>query len=322
MITFSEQGETMNTKWFSFRIRLLILLFLVMIISACQTQPTNRETLSADEINQIRKDFRVLIDANREAHNNGDFEAIEALFTEDIFFRDVTFGDNINTIKDFMRMTRNFLGYFPDLQWKTTGYFIGSEEMVTMDGFWGGNWGMNPDIVYTEDNPLDHVFIFEKRDNHISSWRLFYGLDFLKDNNLLQSETDAAEMGSWPSAYASAWSSQDPKSVSSLYASDAVRQDTLFGESQEGRSAIHSFAKTFFSWYPNTRWTPHIIFGEKKWRDKPQAVGSIYSIEVPGSSTEICEVTAIVLLQVLDGKIIQEDLYYEPESLIRCGWAQ
>ena len=312
----------MKKKWFSFRIRLLLLLFLVMITTACQPQAANRETLSADEIKQIADDFRILTDANREAHNDGDFGAIEALFTEDIFFRDVTFGDNINNIKDFMGMTRNFLGYFPDLQWKTTGYFIGSEEMATMDGFWGGNWGMNPDIVYTEDNPLIHVFIFEKRDSRISSWRLFYGFDFLKDNNLLQSETDAAEMQSWPSAYASAWSSQDPQSVSDLYASDAVRQDTLFGESQEGRSGIQSFAKTFFSWRPNIRWTPHLIFGERKWRDKPQAVGSTFTIEVSDSSDKTCEVLAVVLLQVLDGKIIQEDLYYEPESLIRCGWAK
>jgi len=31
---------------------------------------------------------------------------------------------------------------------------------------------------------------------------------------------------------------------------------------------------------------------------------------------------AVVLLHILDGEIIQEDLYYEPDTLIQCGWVQ
>jgi ketosteroid isomerase-like protein len=288
---------------------------------ACQPQTATRQIISADKINQTAYDFRRLTDANRAAHNAHDFEAIEALFTDDIYFRDVTFGDNITNIKDFMKMTRNFLGYFPDLQWKTTDYFIGSQKMVTIDAFWGGNWGMNPDIVYTEEAPLMHVFIFEKRDNRISSWQAFYGFDFLNDNGLLSAPI-AAEMQSWPSTYAAAWSSLDPEAVGDLYAKDAIRQDALFEESQEGRSAIQTFAKAFFAWHPNAIWTPQMLFGEKKWRDKPQAVGSTFSIQLTDPNSKVCEITAIVLLHVMEGQIVQEEVYYKPESLLRCGWAQ
>ncbi len=64
------------------------------------------------------------------------------------------------------------------------------------------------------------------------------------------------------------------------------------------------------------------VFGERAFRNTLQAVGNSYKIEITNPTGQACEVMAVVLLHVLDGKIIQEDPYYEPESLIRCGWAQ
>jgi uncharacterized protein YacL (UPF0231 family) len=51
-------------------------------------------------------------------------------------------------------------------------------------------------------------------------------------------------------------------------------------------------------------------------------IGSSYAIEIDDPSGEDCEVMALVLLQILDGKIEQEVLYYEVDSLIQCGWAK
>ena len=297
------------------------LILMILFIAACTNQALPRKIPSAEEINQKSAQLKAITDANREAHNARDEKAIQALFSEDVLFDDVTFEDHLVGIKALMEFTHLGFIFLPNFHWEAKGHFIGSEQIVRIAKFWGANMSGNPNKVYTEDNPFIHVFLYELKGDLITTWQLFYGYDFLKDNGLL-SKTVASTMQSWPSSYASAWSSLDSKVVRGLYARDAVRQDTLFGESQEGCSAIQSFAETFFSWYPKTRWTPHLIFGERKWPDKPQAVGSTFTIEVSDSSDKTCEVLAVVLLQVLDGKIIQEDLYYEPESLIRCGWAK
>ena len=72
----------------------------------------------------------------------------------------------------------------------------------------------------------------------------------------------------------------------------------------------------------SAKWTPLEIFGERAFRDKAQVVGSSYRIEVTDTSGEACAVEAVMLLHVLNGKIVQEDLYYELNSLVQCGWAE
>jgi len=299
------------------------ILVFAWLLSACGGQTAEllspRAVLSAEEVTQITGKFKALADANREAHNARDLEGIEALFTVDVLFVDVTFGDHLVSIDKFMSMTRNMFAFFPEFQWKTLDYFVGSEKFVTIAGFWGGNWGGNKE--YTEEDPFIHVFLFEPKEDLIASWRLFYGYDFLNDNRVI-SETAAADMESMLFSYGSAWSSMDADIVADMYTKDTVRQDTLFGESQQGSKAIKAFAESFFAWYPEAQWTPLEMFGERGFRDKPQAIGSSYAIEITDPSGDACQVMAVVLLQVLDGKIDQEDLYYGADSLIQCGWAE
>jgi ketosteroid isomerase-like protein len=300
----------------------MILIF-GMLLGACAeltAEPLSpRSVLSAEEVRDLSEKFKALADANREAHNARDMERIEALFAEDVLFVDVTFGDHLDSIIEFMGMTRNMFAFFPEFQWKTLDYFIGSDKFVTIAGFWGGNWGGNKE--YTEQDPFIHVFLFEPKEDLIASWRLFYGYDFLNDNRVI-SETAAADMESMLISYGSAWSSMDSEVVADMYAKDAVRQDALFGEIQEGSKAIKAFTESFFTQYPEAQWTPLELFGERGFRDKPQAIGSSYAIEITDPTGEACEVMAVVLLHVLDGKIVQEDLYYNTDSLIQCGWAQ
>lgn len=300
----------------------MILIF-GMLLGACAgrtAEPLSpRSVLSAEEVRDLSEKFKALADANREAHNARDMERIEALFAEDVLFVDVTFGDHLDSINEFMGMTRNMFAFFPEFQWKTLDYFIGSDKFVTIAGFWGGNWGGNKE--YTEQDPFIHVFLFEPKEDLIASWRLFYGYDFLNDNRVI-SETAAADMESMLISYGSAWSSMDSEVVADMYAKDAVRQDALFGEIQEGSKAIKAFTESFFTQYPEAQWTPLELFGERGFRDKPQAIGSSYAIEITDPTGEACEVMAVVLLHVLDGKIVQEDLYYNADSLIQCGWAQ
>jgi ketosteroid isomerase-like protein len=301
----------------------LTMLICTSVLLACAGQAAElqrpRERLSADQITQKAIKFKALADANREAHNARDIETIEALFPEDVLFVDVTFGDHLVSIDKFMSMTRRMFKYFPDFQWKTLDYFVGSDKFVTIAGFWGGNWGGNK--VYSEEDPFIHVFLFEPKEEMIASWRLFYGYDFLNDNRVI-SETATADMKSMLMSYGSAWSSMDSEVVADIYAEDALRHDSLYDEHQNGVSEIKAFAASFFTQYPEAQWTPLVMFGEKGFSDKPQAIGSSYAIEVTDPTGEACEVMAVVLLHVLDGKIVQEDLYYNADSLIQCAWAE
>lgn len=295
------------------------LILSVLLLNACGSPTADKRVpLDADDISQKAEHFKALADANREAHNAKDAEAVEALFTEDVHFDDYTFGDHLVGIKGLMDMTQLMIRYFPNFQWRDNDYAIGSNQIITIGEFWGGSWVKTK---YPEEDPFVHPFLFTIQGDLISSFRLFYGYDFLVENDLL-SESEATEMEVILTTYASAWSSKDTETIKGMYSKDAIRQDTLFEESQDGSEAIQAFAASLFTWYPNIQWTSQQMFGEKAFDDEPQTIGSLYATEVTDLTGETCEVMAVVLLQVLDGKIIKEDLYYDADTLIQCGWAQ
>ena len=108
--------------------------------------------------------------------------------------------------------------------------------------------------------------------------------------------------------------------VGGLYARDAVREDTIFQERQEGREAITSFAESFFAWYPGAQWNLLLPFGDGR-GDAP-VMGGVYAIRVSGPGDQPCEVHVAVLLKTSDDQIVHEALYYRADSLISCGWAR
>jgi ketosteroid isomerase-like protein len=296
---------------------LLCSLFLVGCGALVTEPPPARKTLSSAEVAQNAEAFNVITAANVDAWNVKDLNAIQAILTEDIRFIDVSGGDNLTGIDETVDMARSFCLYFPDLQRKTTDHFIGVEEGIAFYDYWGWKIGA---INYTPENPFRYVFLLETREGFISTWRLFEGLAALEAHFITETESEAFQ--AVIHSYGSAWSSADPKLVAKLYAKDAVRRDSLFEENQQGNKAIKDFASLFFAWYPNAEWTSLEMFGESFMRDRAQAIGSSFAIQITTPADEACEVMAVVLLHVLDGKVVQEDLYYEPDSLIRCGWAQ
>ena len=269
------------------------------------------------KVTQIAKNFNIVTAANAEAWNEKDLDAIEAVLTEDIRFIDVSLGDNLTGTKEVMDMADNFCSYFPELQRKTTEHFIGWEEGIAFYDYWG--WKLDGKD-YTMDDPFRYIFLLKTQGTLISYWRLFEGLATLETHFL--TETESEEFQAVILSYGSAWSSMDSNTLAKLYAKDAVRLDSLFDENQQGKKAIKDFAALFFAWYPEAKWTPLEMFGERPVKDRSQAIGSSFEIQVTGPDGNECDVFVTVLLQVQDGKIIQEDLYYEPESLIRCRWVQ
>jgi len=298
-----------------------IILICILLLSACSSSkndpPTVREPLSSEEITKRAEAFEAVVAKNAEAWNAKDLDAIQAVLTKDIHFVDVSAGDNFKGISQVMTMARIFCGMFPDLQRQATSHYIGVEEGMAIYDYWGWRIGARQ---YTREDPFIYVFLYKTQGDLISEWHLFEGIEVLETHFL--KETGSIETRSIISSYASAWSSGDTKAVAEMYAKDAVRRDALFEESQQGPKAIQSFAESFFTWYPNAKWITLEMFGEKKFRDKPQAVGSSFKIEVTDTAGEVCEIEAVVLLHVLEGMILQEDIYYEPDSLIQCGWAE
>ena len=308
---------THRTAW----LYLSIVCVCLLILNACNAPGSKpspaRKLPSSTNVTQIAQDFFNVTSANAEAWNDKDLDAIEAVLTEDIRFIDVSLGDNLTGTNQVMAMARSFCSYFPNLQRKTTDHFIGIEEGIAFYDYWG--WKLDRKD-YTPEDPFRYIFLLKTRGGSISYWRLFEGLATLEAHFL--TEDQSKEFQAVILSYASAWSSTEPKIVAKLYSKDAVRHDSLFEESQQEKKAIKDYATLFFSWYPKATWTPLEMFGERPIRDKPQAIGSSFVIQVSDMDGNDCEVIATVLLQVQDGKIIQEDLYYDPESLIRCGWAE
>jgi ketosteroid isomerase-like protein len=302
----------------SLSIAVLICTSVLMACAVESVEPLQtRVSLSSDDVTQMADAFKAVTAANVEAWNAKDLDAIRAILTEDIHFVDVSFGDNIKGIKDVMEMARIMCIIAPDLQRQTTSHYIGVNQGVAFYDYWN-MW--HPLTGYTPENTFFYVFLYETEGDLISYWRLFEGLEMLKKHFI--NDTAANDLQAMITAYQSAWSSRDPEAITEIYTKDAIRNDTLFRESQKGIAEIQKFAQSFFSWYPNCQWTAYEVFGEKRYEESPQMIGSSYGIQTTSPTGETCEVMAVVLLQVLDGKIIQEDLYYEPDSLIQCGWAQ
>jgi ketosteroid isomerase-like protein len=316
----------MKAKRILLAVTLLTLIFLAACVGTSTTENSRdtevallppRKALSSAEINQRADVFKTLTEANAEAWNAKDLDAIQAVLTEDIHFVDVSFRDDIKGIEDVMDMARGLCGMAPDLQRIITSYYIGVDQGIAFYDYWNF-W--HPFTGYTPENPFIYVFLFETQDNLISYWRLFEGFDIL-DKHFIN-DTAASDLQAMITAYTSAWSSKDPEAIAAIYAKDAIRNDTLFGENQSGVAEIETFARSFFSWYPNSQWTSYEVFGEKRYEGKPQNIGSSYGIQITSPSGEACEIKEVVLLQVLDGEIIQEDLYYDAGTLIECSWAE
>jgi ketosteroid isomerase-like protein len=294
--------------------QIVCLLFSIIVITSCtkSSQLPARELASAAEVKRIASAFDTITKANAEAWNAYDFDAMKALYTDDIVFTEATFDDHIVGIDEVMSMARGMSVSYADMRRKITNHYIGLEDSLCVYDYW--NW-----FGSTEENPFLYVFQLKTSNNIISNWTLFEGLESA-EKSYFASKQRLDEARSLLSEYQSAWSSGDSTTVAGLYSGDAVRTDTLFQEKQEGQDAITSFAKSFFAWYPGIKWTLNQSFGE--WKGTSPTIGGTYSIMVNDYANQPCEVHIAVLLQAPEGKITHETLYYEPDSLVKCGWAQ
>jgi hypothetical protein len=178
---------------------ILYIVIPIAALTACAkvSEVPPREPISAAEVQRIASAFDTITKANAEAWNEYDFDAMKALYTDDIVFTEATFGDHIDGIDEVMVMARGMSKRFPDMRRRITDHYIGLEVSLCVYDYW--NW-----FGSTEENPFLYVFLYKTRDHKISNWTLYEGSEsILKAGYASQDLVDNVNL--LLSNYQSAW---------------------------------------------------------------------------------------------------------------------
>jgi SnoaL-like domain len=294
-------------------IRLILASFITitLVFTGCKQQTNLRPPLSAEEVKTISAEFDRVSNAFIDAFNRHDTDLISQLLADDITYYEVGSSPQYTGLRQYISLAKLFLASSPDFEGRQLETFIGREEGFDIWEQW--NFRLS-----TKENPYLGYDWYLLKDGKISSMGLFWGYDvYVRDFIPNMGATfDQKPLQD----YASAWSSGNPGTVTSLYSTEVIRQDTLFHENQQGSLAIEEFATHFFNWYPGVRmeFLKSFMLAESK----PIKMGGVYAIHVSDQAGQPCAVNAVILLEIAEGKIINERLFYNADSLIDCGWAQ
>jgi ketosteroid isomerase-like protein len=307
----------MHEAWCLIR-RLALLSIALLVATSCGAKPetSTRTPASLADVNEADLALEALARAQVDAWNSRDGQAVKVLFTEDAVADDVTFAEHAVGVNQIAGLVAGVSGFGASWQARLMDRYIGLQDGLALDGLWNLRFGMSE---FTQDDPIVEVDWLRTRDSRISHWTLFYGLDFMEKVGAT-TPLRLDQVKSLLSRYQVAWSSGSEREVANLYSSDAIRLDTIFQERLEGRKAIASWASSFFAWYPGAQWNLALAFGEGS--GQSPTTGGLYGISVRDLRGQPCQVQAAVLLHASQDLIVDEVLYYQAESLARCGWAQ
>jgi len=299
-----------NLKWW---LSVLMVGF-ILSLSACAGAQALKP-LDAAEVTSLRDSCEALYQKHMEAWDSRDPENFRQIYTDDVVHVD---GDPANTgVYGLIDVGRVMFEVFPDWQMEAGDTYISKNQCL---GTWL-NWGV---FGFSQDDPGIEYDWMETRENKISYWRMFYDQKFhqaienadLVNDDFLQN-------------YASAWSSGDPDTILKIYASDAELDDSLFGFSIAGQEAIGDYASRFLATSSEASWDILDPFSESlpsnRYKDEhPYASqGAVYAIQVEGADGNPCEIRAVVILTPNgDGLIQTQNIFYEAETLVACGWAR
>lgn len=289
----------------------LILSFFLQGCGQTAQKVPSRRVLQAGEVKSISAEFHRLSDAVRETTLDRDFDAMKnEIFTEDAVHHDGNM-ELATTKGGMVSLLKQFILFYPDYNSRPVSYHIGRTDGVYMEESW--NWS-NVEPNYTQDAPMINYMWFTLREGKISYWWMFYGHKSMERDGIDYDEKLLKD-------YAAAWSSGDAKTAAGLYTADAVRTDSLFEETQQGNAAVQQFASSFFTWYPGVQLTLLNTFAEGP---KPIKKGGVYTMSVTDLSGAPCQIETLILLEgdQSEQKITHEWVFYQADSLIKCGWAQ
>src|SRR4030042_1872967 len=116
-----ESPKSKGGSMFRKPYRLMIWIFFsIIVLVGCtrSSQLPARELASAAEVKRIASAFDTITKANAVAWNAYDFDAMKALYTDDIVFTEATFGDHIVGIDEVMAMARGMSVSYADMRRK------------------------------------------------------------------------------------------------------------------------------------------------------------------------------------------------------------
>jgi hypothetical protein len=212
-------------------------------------------------------------------------------------------------------------------QWRTVammyghrqigGLYAGRDGGVFLDGWWGAMGG------WTKQKPGREWFEIGLRGGLWASVVMCFDRGSLSTMGVALNPKLVSGFPKLLARYATAWSLGDPKAVAALYAPNALRQDMVFGDSEQGRTAIRDYAAQYFGWHPGVQTRLVHPFGDGRMPESGHpAMGGQISIRTTGQDGRPCTVNAAAMLETKNGLITKERVYYDAASLKTCGWAQ
>jgi ketosteroid isomerase-like protein len=163
------------------------------------------------------------------AWSSGDAETMRGLYTEDVHLVSGTM--EWNGIEEMVALAKSQSGGAGEFSVRVLDTYLGRDGGLVVD-----------EATYAANDPrVDlELHVFTTRGDRIATWELL--IDPARTHDYRYAEVDAALLD----AYATAWSSGDPKAVAALYAESASREDSLFVDDAVGRTAIADAATRLF----------------------------------------------------------------------------
>jgi ketosteroid isomerase-like protein len=305
-------------KWLVY----LFVICMVVLFSSCTSVETKETpppptllTLDADQISSLGENCSELYNAHIAAWNSKEPDNLREIYTEDIVHFD---GYPLFVgIEDVVSMARNMYMFFPAWEMEVGQTYISDELCL---GTWE-NWGV---FGFTQEAPGLEFDLMTTRDGRISFWRAFYDQLFYEAFSHPDLIDDV-----FLAQFVTTWSSGDMESIMDMYAPDAVVDDGLFGYSVSGESALSDYMGRFLERSSQAEWVMLESFAEDEAvpayrEDYPfPAQGGIFALSVPDAEGNTCEIRlALIITPNDEGLIISQQVYYQADTLLACGWAE
>lgn len=274
-------------------------LIATIVLTACAAGGTAGES----EVRRTADEFGELVAAVDAAWNDKSVDAIRQVYTENVVHDEESSLNHFEGIDAIVAMATVLFPSLPGDQ-TTDSLYVGLDAAVGVSG----SDGVLGVARATDAGPLAEVDLLRVAEGQVSSWTAFFA------------DERFSESAGLPDIYAAARSSGDPQAVGGLYAANAVRVDSLFGDESDGRDAIVQAARDFVEEHPGARWDLALAFGDVGIYQDPAPRGGIYRVTAPGPGDEACVVDLAVVFDHEAGQITEEAVYYDAESLIACGW--
>jgi ketosteroid isomerase-like protein len=282
-----------------------LLILISLSLSSCASYPLT--PLPEAEVVELADSCREIYTEQIDAWISADYDRVRDVYTEDVVHFDG--GPVFVSVDEVVEMARWMNLFLSDYTQDAGDTYISASDCLGTWLLWGAK-GL------TEEDPRREFDLIETRDGKISFWRLFYGekFDFAPINKDLLSQ------------FAETLPTGRSRAMKEIYAEDAVLVDSLFGVEAQGLDEILGYTAGFKKAYSVKGWELLIPFSEVIDSDAapPDFIpshGGVYRITSTDDQGDICYVNAVVILTPnQEGKISQQLVYYQADSLIECGW--